>query len=182
MKTELNTYNHVLFTGVTIRIRYLLWLFISNFFFLTNIPYPVFFKVFLLKLFGAKIGFKAVIKPWVTIKFPWNLEMGDHVWLGESVWIDNISFVKIASHTCISQGSIILTGNHDYGKRTFDLISRPITLEDGVWIGAKCMITGGVTIQSHAVISAGCIVNKSVEPYFIYGGNPLEKIKKRIIT
>ena len=88
--------------GVFRKIRYALWLLVSNIFFLTNIPYPSKFKVILLKCFGSKIGDKVVIKPWVKIKFPWMLSLGNSVWLGESVWIDNISeIIFILSVNCV---------------------------------------------------------------------------------
>ena len=93
--------------GILRKLRYALWLLTSNIFFLTNIPYPNYIKVFILKLFGSKIGNKVVIKPWVKIKFPWMLTLGNAVWLGESVWIDNISEVKIGNNVIIGAGSVV---------------------------------------------------------------------------
>ena len=51
------------------------------------------FKRFLLRLFGAKIGKGVVIKPCVNIKYPWKLRIGNYVWIGENVWIDNLDTV-----------------------------------------------------------------------------------------
>ncbi len=182
MKTDFSTFKHEVFSGIDRKISYLFWLFVSNVFFLTNIPYPNTWKVLLLRLFGAKIGQKAVIKPWVKIKFPWNLTLGDHVWLGEDVWIDNISMVMIDSHVCISQGALLITGNHEYTKSHFPLISKPIIIEDGVWVCAKAVVTGGVTLKSHSVLSLACIATKDLDSYYIYGNFPLEKLKPRIIS
>ena len=70
-------------------------------------------KVRLLKMFGAKIGKGLVIKNNVIIKQPWYLTIGDDCWIGENVWIDNIDKVSIGSDVCISQGAMLLTGNHD---------------------------------------------------------------------
>lgn len=181
-KVDFSRYNHVLFVGYSLKIKYALWLFLSNIFFLTNIPYPNRLKVLILKIFGAKIGDVAIIKPWVKIKFPWNLSLGDHVWLGESCWIDNISNIHIGSHVCISQGAILITGNHDYTKSDFSLISNEIKVDDGVWIGAKSVVTGGVHIQTHAVLSALSLTSKDLESYAIYQGNPAVKVKSRTIT
>ena len=62
-------------------------------------------KVLLLRLFGAKVGSGVVIKPRVDVKSPWFLDVGDHVWIGERVWIDNHTTVQIGSNSCISQGA-----------------------------------------------------------------------------
>ena len=132
-----------------------------------------------LRWFGARIGKGVVIKPKVNVKYPWNLEVGDYSWIGEEVWIDNLGKVKIGANVCISQGALLLCGNHDYKKATFDLIVGDITLEDGVWIGAKSTVTGGVTCASHAVLSAGSVASADLDAYTIYRGNPAEVIRQR---
>lgn len=54
-----------------------------------------------------------------------------------------------------------------------------ITVEDDVWIGFGCTIMSGVTIGQGAIVAAGSIVTKNVEPYTIVGGVPAKKIKDR---
>ena len=100
-------------------------------------------------------------------------------WRG--VWIDNLDFVYLGSHSCISQGALLFCGNHDYSKSSFDLIVRPIVLEDGVWIGAKSIVCPGVVIGSHGVLSTGSVLSDDIKPYEIYRGNPAKKIKSRTI-
>jgi putative colanic acid biosynthesis acetyltransferase WcaF len=138
-------------------------------------------KVYILKMFGAIIGKGVVIKPSVNIKYPWKLKIGDHTWIGESVWIDNLAEVKIGKNVCISQGALLLTGNHNYKKITFDLMVAEIVIEDGVWLGAKTVVCPGVTCRSHSVLSVGSVAGKDMEAYSIYKGNPAEKIAQRII-
>ncbi len=138
-------------------------------------------KVFLLRTFGAKIGKNVVVKPNVNIKYPWNLTIGDNTWIGEKVWIDNLGKVIIGKNVCLSQGAFLLCGNHDYKKVAFDLMVKEITLEDGVWVGAKAVVCPGVICKSHAVLSVGSIATSDLEPYSIYQGNPAVKIKERVI-
>lgn len=138
-------------------------------------------KVKLLRLFGAKIGHHVNIKTNVIIKCPWMLEIGDYVWIGEGAWIDNNINCRIGSNVVISQGAMLLCGNHNYKKSTFDLIVGKITLEDGVWIGAKTVVCPGVTAHSHSILSVGSVISKDMEPYGIYQGNPAVKVKMRII-
>ena len=138
-------------------------------------------KVWILRRFGAKIGKSVLIKPHVNIKHPWLLEIGDHCWIGENVWIDNLAKVHLANHVCISQGAMLLTGNHNYKKTTFDLMIGEIRLNDGVWIGAQATVCPGVTCESHAILSVGSVANKDLKAFTIYQGNPAKAIRQREI-
>ncbi|HOK52762.1 MAG TPA: putative colanic acid biosynthesis acetyltransferase, partial [Bacteroidales bacterium] len=138
------------------------------------------FKCWLLRRFGAEVGRGAVIKPHVNIKYPWKLRVGNYCWIGEGVWIDNLAEVTLGNHVCISQGAMLLTGNHNYRLPTFDLMVRPIVLEDGVWIGAQATVCPGVTAASHAVLTVGSVATQNLESYCIYSGNPAQKIKSRL--
>ena len=133
----------------------------------------------LLRLFGASVGSGVVIKPRVTIKYPWKLAVGDHSWIGEQVWIDNLDQVTIGAHVCVSQGALLLCGNHDYKKPTFDLITGPIVLEKGVWIGAKASVSSGVTCKTHSVLSMGSLATGKLEAWQIYQGVPAMAKKRR---
>lgn len=157
--------------------------YIANICFFINPLFPLSgIKCRILRWFGARIGKGVVIKPAVNIKYPWKLTIGDHVWIGERVWIDNLAPVAIGSHVCISQGATLLTGNHDYSKTTFDLMVKGITLEDGVWIGAQSMVCPGVYAASHSVLSACSVANKDLEAYKIYQGNPAIPVRERVMT
>lgn len=139
------------------------------------------FRKWVLELFGAIIGKEVRIRPGVHIKYPWKLTMGDHVWLGENCWIDNITDVVIGNNVCVSQGAMLCTGNHDYTSPGFTLMAKPIILEDGVWIGAKALVGPGLTGYSHSVLTAGSIATKNLEAYGIYQGNPAAFVKSRTI-
>lgn len=135
----------------------------------------------LLKAFGAKIGTGVIIKPKVRIKFPWRLEIGDHSWIGEDAWIDNLALVKIGSNACISQGAYLCTGSHDWSSPTFDLIVKPITIADGAWVAAKSTVGPGVTVGEGAVLGLGSTTSKDLDPWSIYSGAPAEFLKKRVL-
>ena len=160
----------------------IMWYFVSVLFFVSHlIPFSG-LKIMLLKLFGAKVGSGVVIKPGVNIKYPWKLIIGDFSWIGEDVWIDNIEQVIIGSNVCISQGAMLLTGNHNYKSVSFDLVIGSITLEEGVWIGAQAVVCPGVSCGSHSILTVGSVAPKNLEPYSIYQGNPAIKIRNRIIS
>lgn len=138
-------------------------------------------KCWLLRCFGAKVGKGVNIKPSVNIKYPWRLTIGNYSWIGENVWIDNLDEVVIGDNCCISQGVLLLCGNHNYKKSSFDLITGKIVLEDGVWLGAKSIVCPGVTIKTHAVLVVGSVAIKDLKSYTIYQGNPAFPIRTRVI-
>lgn len=162
-------------------IKRVLWLLASGIFFQTWFPWPSHMKALILKSFGAKIGKSLVLKPRVNIKYPWKLTIGDHVWIGEQVWIDNLDDVTLGNHVCISQGALLLCGNHNYKRQTFDLITGPIILEDGVWIGAQSTVAPGITCHSHSILTLGSIATADLNAFGIYQGNPASFKKQRTI-
>jgi putative colanic acid biosynthesis acetyltransferase WcaF len=181
VKTDLSTYNNHPYHPGGSAVKRVLWYYANALFFKTGL-FPFYgLKVFLLRLFGAQIGRKVEIKPCVNIKYPWFLTIGDEVWIGENVWIDNLVMITIGSNVCISQGAVLLTGSHDYKKPSFNLVTGNIVLEDGVWIGALSIVNQGVTIASHAVLTSGSVATKNLEAYSVYQGNPAVKIRERVI-
>ncbi|MBN9379465.1 MAG: WcaF family extracellular polysaccharide biosynthesis acetyltransferase [Chitinophagaceae bacterium] len=162
--------------------RQIIWYFVNIIFFKNSFNIFSALKVRLLKWFGAELGKGVVIKPSVNIKFPWKLKVGDHSWIGEEVWIDNLSDVTIGSNVTLSQGSLLLTGTHDHSKTSFDFLSYPIVLEDGVWIGAKAVVYGGVICRTHSILGINSVAEKELDPYTIYKGNPAVPVLRRVIV
>jgi len=181
-QTDLSAYNNHPYHPGANALKRLLWFYINAFFLKTSLVPISGFKVFLLRIFGASIGENVMIKPCVNIKYPWFLTIGNNTWIGENVWIDCLVKVDIGSNVCLSQGAMLLTGNHNYKKTTFDLITDGIILESGVWIGAQAIVSPGVTAASHAVLTAGSIATKNLDAYSIYQGNPAIKTRDRVIS
>jgi putative colanic acid biosynthesis acetyltransferase WcaF len=180
-QTDLFSYNNYPYNPGGSAFKRVVWYYVNVLVFKSSL-FPFYaFKNSLLRLFGAKIGKEVEIKPCVSIKYPWLLTIGNEVWIGEKVWIDNLVMVTIGSNVCISQGAILLTGSHNYKKTTFDLLTGNVILEDGVWIGAGAIVNMGVTVASHAVLSSGSVATKNLEPYTVYQGNPAVKVRQRVI-
>jgi len=136
-------------------------------------------KPTILRAFGATVGAGSVIKPHVRIKDPRNLVVGDHCWIGEGVWIDNLAPVTLGDDVCLSQGAYLCTGGHDHTKPSFDLVTGPITVGEQAWIGAKSVLLPGVTVGAGAVVAAGAVVTRDVPAGTIVGGNPARLLKRR---
>lgn len=164
------------------KIKQILWYFINAIFFINPLNVSGGIKRFWLRVFGAQVGIGVVLKPAINIKYPWKLSIGDYSWIGEKVWIDNLANIKIGKSVCISQGAMLLTGNHNYSKVSFDLMVEGIELEDGVWIGAQSIVCPGIHCRSHAVLAALSVATKDLEPYTIYQGNPAVPVRQRVIV
>ncbi|SDB65106.1 putative colanic acid biosynthesis acetyltransferase WcaF [Flavobacteriaceae bacterium MAR_2010_188] len=180
LEVNLNSYNNSWYRPGS-KLKQIVWYYI-NLLFLKNSLNPFSsLKVILLKMFGAEIGKNVVIKQNVNVKYPWLLKIDDYSWIGENVWIDNLASVEIGKNCCLSQGALLLCGNHNYIKTSFDLIVKPILIKDGVWIGARAVVTSGVTCNEHSVLSVNSVATQNLESYTIYQGNPAKAIRRRII-
>jgi len=180
-QTTLKSYNNWPYRPGGNILKLALWYYVNLMIFNSGL-FPFYkLKVSILRLFGARIGDNVEIKPGVNIKYPWHLNIGNQVWIGENVWLDCLVPIVIGNNVCMSQGAVILTGSHNYKKTSFDLITGSVTLEDGVWIGAGAIVNQGLTIGSHAVLTSGSVATKNLEAYSIYQGNPAVKIRDRVI-
>lgn len=136
-------------------------------------------RVFLLHCFGMKdeghVGFYPSSRVWA----PWNLELGSYVAIDDAVNLYSAAKITIGTKVAISREAFICTASHDITKPNRPLVTAPITICDGVWIGARAIVLPGVTIGEGAIIAAGAVVTKDVEPWTVVGGNPAKFIKKR---
>ncbi|HNW73948.1 MAG: putative colanic acid biosynthesis acetyltransferase [Bacteroidales bacterium] len=180
MSTDLSKYDNSAYDPGGGAFKRLLWYYVNILFFKSPLIPSSALKCTLLRLFGAKVGKGVNIKPAVNIKYPWRLTVGDYAWIGEYAWIDNLDEVVIGKHCCISQGAMLLCGNHNYRKPAFDLITGRIILEDGAWIGAYSIVCPGVTCKSHAVLAVNSVATRNLEAFSIYQGNPAVKVKDRV--
>jgi putative colanic acid biosynthesis acetyltransferase WcaF len=155
------------------------WYLIKCLMFLPACPIPSAWKCSVLRLFGAHVGKGVVIKPRVNIHLPWKLSIGEFAWIGEEVFILNFERVTIGAHCCISQRAFLCTGNHDFRHAEMPYRNRPITVEDGAWVGAQVFVAPGVTVGTEAVITAGSVVSADQPARMVCGGNPCKAVGNR---
>ncbi|HAD57984.1 MAG TPA: putative colanic acid biosynthesis acetyltransferase [Planctomycetaceae bacterium] len=117
-------------------------------------------KVWLLRLFGARIGAGVVIHPNVRVKNPWRLSIDDNCWIGREVWIDNIEDVTIESDVCLSQQAYLCTGSHDHHSETFELTAAPIRIGHGAWICCRATVLPGAVVPGMRVVGAGRVFTR----------------------
>ena len=156
----------------------LIWDFLGKPFLSCSFP-GTYWRKLILRIFGAKIGKGGKIKTNIKISEPWNLSMGDHCWIGENVWIDNLALVKIGNRVCISQGVYLCTGNHNFKKELFSLILEKIIIEDDCWIAAKSIVAPGSILKRGSVSFLGSVVSGILQEDGIYKGNPAKLLKSK---
>jgi putative colanic acid biosynthesis acetyltransferase WcaF len=130
---------------------------------------PQALRPILLCLFGAEVGKNVFIRHRVRVLWPWKLVIGDNCWIGEDAWILNLEPVHIGHDVCVSQGAFLCTGSHDLASPSFEYDNGPITIGDGVWLGAQAMVLRGVRIGPGSVVAARARVSSDVSP-----GSPLK--------
>jgi len=171
---RLDLYDNSAFDRGAGPVREALWMLCKGVFFLNAFPWPSSIRVFWLRLFGARVGKQVVIRAGVNISFPWRLTVGDHVWIGEEVYVLSLAPVTLGSHVCVSQRAFLCTGSHDWRRENFDLQVRPITVEDEVWIAAQAFIGPGVCVGRGSIVGAGTILLKTLPPNSMAKGNPAQ--------
>lgn len=142
-------------------------------------------RLFLLKLFGAKVHWDSGVYCSTKIWAPWNLALGHNACLGPDVICYNQAMVTLEDNVTVSQYSYLCTAGHESDKmNTADagLIIAPITLKKGVWVGTRAFIGMGVVVGENAIVGATASVFKDVEPMTIVGGNPAKLIKNREVV
>ena len=157
------------------RLRQVLWLLASKLMYIASWR----IRSALFRVFGAKVANDCALYPSARYYAPWNLECGSRVCIGPEVEVYNKAKVVIGSNVVISQGAYICTASHDISSPTMDLVLKPITIGDNVWIAAKATILPGVTVGEGAVVGACAVVAKDVPPWSVVAGNPARVVKKR---
>lgn len=145
---------------------------------------PVFrkWRLQLLRMFVAEVQWDANVYASVKVWAPWMLRMGHRACLGPEVICYNQDFMVLEDDAIVLQYSYLCTAGHDIDHaNTADsgLITAPIVLRRGAWIGSRAFIGMGVEIGENAVVGATASVYKSVEPWTVVGGNPCKIIRMR---
>ncbi len=136
------------------RWKEVLWWLCRSLIFAPWFPVPSKIKVSALRFFGADVGDGVVIRSRVNITMPWRVVIGDNVWIGDEVMILSLDRVTIGNNVCISQRAFLCTGNHDFRKETFDLITAPIQIGDSCWIAACAFISPGAVLAAGTMVGA----------------------------
>ena len=130
-------------------------------------------------LFRMRIGEGTSIHRNCRLLRPAGILIGDHTVINRAVTLDGRSGLIIQNNVSLSEGSCILTLQHELDSPTFDRSGAPVMVEDYVFVGFRAIVLPGVTLGKGSAVAAGAVVTKSVEPYAVVGGVPAKFIRWR---
>jgi len=133
----------------------------------------------LLRLFGAKVGRKVLLRPTARVTFPWKVEIGDCSWIGDHVELYSLDRISIGCNAVVSQRSYLCTASHDMHDLSFGYVTGPITVGDQAWIASDVFVAPGVTIGRGAVVGTRSTVFDDIPPEFVAYGHPARAVRKR---
>jgi len=134
---------------------------------------------YLLRLFGANIGKKVLLRPTARITYPWKVDIGDNSWIGDEVTLYSLGEIIVGNNTVVSQRSYLCAGSHEYDKTDFPIYADPIHVGNGCWIASDVFIGPGVRVGDGTVVGARSSVFKSLEGNGVYMGSPAKFVKER---
>lgn len=143
-------------------------------------PRPAhFWRVWILRLFGAKIGRHNAIYPSARIWAPWLLRTEDTVTIGPGVEVYNPGGVYLGHHAIVSQNAYLCGATHNYQSANFDFVQKEIIIEPYAWICARAVVLPGVTCGAGSVLGALSVTSRDLAEWTVYAGNPCSRIKAR---
>lgn len=134
---------------------------------------------YLLRLFGAKIGRKVILRPTVRITYPWKVEIGDYSQIGDRTELYSLSNILIGKNVVVSQDSYICTGGHYPDRLDFKIYADEIIIEDEVWLAAQCFVMPGVVIGRGSFCKVRSLITRNVPCGMILAGAPARIVGPR---
>ena len=156
-----------------------LWWLVQSLFFKNSPQFLYGFRRFLLRLFGAKIGKKVIIRPTVRITYPWKIIIGDYSWIGDDVVLYSLGEIEIGKNVVISQKSYLCAASHNYLRSDFPIFAKKITIKDECWLATDVFVAPGITIYKGTVVGSRSSVYKDLPENKICIGNPAKVIRER---
>jgi putative colanic acid biosynthesis acetyltransferase WcaF len=137
------------------------------------------FRRQLLRMFGASVGERVLIRPTVKVTYPWKVTIEDDAWIGDDVTLYSLGEIIIGHDAVISQKSYLCTGSHDTQSSSFDIFSKPIVIGPMAWIATDVFVAPGITVGEGTVVGVRSTVLKDLPAYMVCFGNPAAPVKSR---
>lgn len=162
------------------KIKLLVWRIVYALFFRTSLTIFSGWRVFLLRLFGAKIGKGCYFGPKAVIFKPWNLEVGNISSIDDYCNLRSTGKIIIGDYVSLGIGVHILPGGHDIRSRGFENNATFVKIENGCFLGAQSFVGRGVTIGQFSVLGARAVTYKDIPENSVAVGFPAKVISERL--
>jgi putative colanic acid biosynthesis acetyltransferase WcaF len=139
------------------------------------------FRNALLRAFGAKVGHGVIVRPTVTVTYPWKVSIGDFAWVGDNAELYSLGEIDIGANAVVSQRSYLCAADHDHTQADFPIRNRKITIGAQAWLAADVFVAPGITIGEGAVIGARSSVFKDMPAGMVCFGYPCVPVKPRVM-
>lgn len=147
--------------------------------FVGKVPIGTIRNIVAATVYQVSLGPGAYLHRGITMFAPWRIVIADNTVIHFDCFLDGRGGLTIGKNCDISFGVRIFTEEHDMDSKTYEAIVEPVVVRDNCVIGSYSIILPGVTVGEGAVVAAGSVVTKSVEPYSIVGGVPAKHIRQR---
>lgn len=138
-----------------------------------------FFRKFIFRLVGVKIGRGSVVHMGAKFFNPKGVSIGSDTMVGDNAFLDGRAPLKIGSHVDIASQVLFYNSEHDLNAEDFHAVDAPVEIGDYVFIGPRAIILPGVKVGKGSVVAAGAVVTKDVPDFKIVGGVPAKEIGER---
>ena len=162
------------------KIKLLIWRCVDAVFYQTSLTIFSPWRVFLLRLFGAKIGKGCYVAPKSRVYLPWKLEMGNYSSIDDFAYLGTTGKIIIGDFVSIGMYAHIVPGGHDIRSRGFESNATFVKIENGVFLGADSFIGRGVTIGQFSVLGSRAAAYKDIPENSVAVGMPAKVIGERI--
>lgn len=157
-----------------------LWRIVQGTLFRRSPQFAYGFRRWLLRLFGAQIGRKVLIRASARVTYPWKVSIGDYSWISDEVVLYSLGRIDVGAHAVVSQRSYLCAGDHDADMPDFPIRGLPIVIEDGAWIATDVFIGPGVTVHQYAIVGARSSVFKDIPAAMVCHGTPCKPVRPRM--
>jgi putative colanic acid biosynthesis acetyltransferase WcaF len=136
-------------------------------------------RIFLLRVFGAKVPYSAFLYGSARIWYPPHLTMHERATLGPGVNCYCMGKIEVGAYAIVSQGAYLCSGTHNFHTPAFQIYAKPINIGADAWVCAEAFVGPGVKLGHGAVLGARAVTFEDLEPWSVYIGNPAKRKSSR---
>ena len=157
--------------------------------FLWTVAWPLFcvwtpkplnpWRLMWLRLFGCKANGKPFVHQRARIQIPWHVTLHDRACIGDRANLYSLAEIELGCRSVIAQEAYLCTGTHDFSHPNIPLVTAKIAIDADAFVGARAFIMPGVRVGEGAIVGAGSLVTRDVQPWTVEAGNPSKVIRSR---